>query len=181
MSGSGSGAGLWDFSRQVYGRPGVEPACLALQDRHGVDVNLLLFCCWVATRGVTLDRQTLTAAEAAVAGWRNQVVRPIRALRRRLKRETEGFPAAAVAALRGQLLEAELQAERLEQQRLEAFLPAATESSESGPMLALRALRLYFRQEGVDPDDVDDRDCLALLAGSFPEASPQSLSAVLSG
>ena len=37
---------FWDFSLAVYGRPGVAPACLALQQRHGADVNLLLFCAW---------------------------------------------------------------------------------------------------------------------------------------
>lgn len=172
---------FWAFSLEVYGRPGVAPACLALQDRHGLDVNLLLFCCWAARQSVALDRRTLAAAEAAVAGWRNQVVKPLRGLRRRLKRESEGFAAADVAALRERVLAVELEAERLEQVRLEELLPSPAESTESGPTLALRALRLYFRLEGVDPDDVDDRDCLALLAGTFPEASPQSLSAVLSG
>lgn len=173
--------GLWDFSLTVYDRPGVAAACLALQDRHGLDVNLLLFCCWAASMERGLDPATLGAAETAVSAWRNQVVRPMRALRRRLKREIEGFPAGEVEALRGRLLEVELDGERLEQERLEAFLPVRAESVETGPVLALRALRLYFRLQGVDPDDVDDRDCLALLTGTFPGASPQSLSAVLSG
>lgn len=173
-------AGLWSFSLAVYGRPGVAEACLALQDRHGLDVNLLLFCCWAAAQGRGLDQTTLTAAESAVATWRNQAVRPMRALRRRLKREIEGFDAGAVEALRRRLKEAELEAERLEQMRLAGFLPAAAaEPAESGPVLAVRALRLYFRLQGVDPDDVDDRDCLALLVGTFPEANPQSLSAAL--
>ena len=57
---------FWAFSLEVYGRPGVAPACLALQDRHGLDVNLLLFCCWAASQGVTLDQRTLAAAEEAV-------------------------------------------------------------------------------------------------------------------
>ena len=56
---------FWAFSLDVYGRPGVAPACLALQDRHGLDVNLLLFCCWAASQGVTLDQRTLAAAEEA--------------------------------------------------------------------------------------------------------------------
>ena len=172
---------FWAFSLEVYGRPGVAPACLALQDRHGLDVNLLLFCCWAASQGVTLDQRTLAAAEEAVAGWRNQVVKPLRGLRRRLKRDMEGFPAAETAALREKVKAVELDAERLEQTRLEQQLPPARETAESGPVLAVRALRLYFRLEGVDPDDVDDRDCQALLAGTFPEVSPQALSGALSG
>jgi len=36
---------FWAFSLALYGKPGVAPALLGLQDRLGVDVNLLLFCC----------------------------------------------------------------------------------------------------------------------------------------
>jgi len=35
---------FWDFSLAVWGREAVKPACLALQARHGIDVNILLFC-----------------------------------------------------------------------------------------------------------------------------------------
>ena len=181
MNEAASQADFWAFSLAVYDRPGVAPACLALQDRHGLDVNLLLFCCWTAANGVALDQRSLGAAAAAVAGWRNQIVRPLRSLRQRLKRGIAGFPEDDIAALRRRILEAELEAERLEQQRLAPLLPSETFSAESGPLLGVRALRLYFRLEGVDPDDVDDRDCQALLAGAFPDASPQSLSAALSG
>src|SRR5262249_40267230 len=37
---------FWNFSLKVYGRPGVAAACIALQDGLGLDVNLLLYCCW---------------------------------------------------------------------------------------------------------------------------------------
>lgn len=178
MEGAG---GFWAFSLAVYDRPGVAPACLALQDRHGLDVNLLLFCCWAASKGIGLDRQSLGAAESAVASWRNQIVRPLRSLRQRLKRGMAGFPEAELTALRHKVLEIELEAERIEQGRLEGLLPAAAATTESGIVLAVRALRLYFRLEGVDPDDVDDRDCKALLAGTFPDASEASLNGALSG
>ncbi len=32
---------FWNFSLEVYGGEGVARACLELQDRRGVDVNLL--------------------------------------------------------------------------------------------------------------------------------------------
>jgi uncharacterized protein (TIGR02444 family) len=34
---------FWRFSLDLYGRPGVAPACLALQDEAGADVNLVLY------------------------------------------------------------------------------------------------------------------------------------------
>ena len=42
---------FWDFSLAVWGREAVEPACLALQARHGIDINVLLFCGWAGRRG----------------------------------------------------------------------------------------------------------------------------------
>jgi uncharacterized protein (TIGR02444 family) len=38
--------GFWDFSVRTYGRPGVAEACLALQNRDGADVNMLMFAAW---------------------------------------------------------------------------------------------------------------------------------------
>ncbi len=32
---------FWDFSLAVWGREAVEPACLELQARHGIDVDAL--------------------------------------------------------------------------------------------------------------------------------------------
>ena len=47
---------FWSFSTEFYGRTGVAPACLVLQDRFGCDVNLLLFALWAARRGAACSR-----------------------------------------------------------------------------------------------------------------------------
>ena len=46
---------FWQFSGAVYAHPGVAEACLDLQDRHGLDVNLLLFCAWAGVQGRVFD------------------------------------------------------------------------------------------------------------------------------
>ena len=46
---------FWRFSLRTYRAPGVQEACLALQDRCGADVNLLLFCGWTGRDGRALD------------------------------------------------------------------------------------------------------------------------------
>src|SRR5580658_7843866 len=79
------GSPFWRFSLRFYRQPGVADACIALQDGCGVDVNILLFLLWLAG-----ERRQIAAAEAravcaAVGSWHDEVVVPLRTLRRLLK------------------------------------------------------------------------------------------------
>src|SRR3954453_14941246 len=103
-----AGEAFWRFSLGLYARPGVAEALIALQDRAGRDVNLMLFALWVgAVRGVRLDSGALAAAEAAIGGLRGDVIEPLRAQRRRLKAD----PDPDLRELRRKVLGAELAAE----------------------------------------------------------------------
>lgn len=112
---------FWSFSLDFYARPGVAETCLELQDRHGLDVNLVLYCCW---RGDILTQGQLQAAIALTAPWRAEIVQPLRVLRRRLKPGFPPFPEAGVQGLRKRIADAELEAERLQQQALDALARA---------------------------------------------------------
>ena len=73
---------FWAFALALYARPGVSPACLALQDRHGKDVIIALYGCWVGASGRgRLDSAALTQAEATALPWRRQVVEKLRQTR----------------------------------------------------------------------------------------------------
>mgnify|MGYP000439297982 CR=1 FL=1 len=37
---------FWQYSVAFYREPGIAEACLKLQNQHGFDVNLVLFCIW---------------------------------------------------------------------------------------------------------------------------------------
>ena len=77
---------FWDFALDVYRQPGVSEACLQLQERDHVDVNLLLFACWVgASGGGRLNRDEVERCRDAVGPWHDAVVRPLRGVRRTLK------------------------------------------------------------------------------------------------
>ncbi len=110
---------FWDFSLAVYGRPGVAEACLALQDRHGLDVNLLLFCCWAGAKGRALDAGDMARLIAAAGPWNAEVVRPLRTARRWLKTQRSA-PRDQAEILRARIKADELEAERLEQSILAA-------------------------------------------------------------
>jgi len=110
--------GLWRFSLDLYARPGVEEACLWLQERWGADVNLLLFCCWLERRGRRADRRLLRRAMAAASAWRAEALLPLRRVRRRLRRPLPGLPPGWAAPVRRAAQAAELRAEQVEQRLL---------------------------------------------------------------
>jgi len=138
---------FWNFSLKLYGRPGVAPACLALQDGLGLDVNLLLFCCWHGRANRKLEAADLKRAMAAVAGWQRDVIQPLRAVRRRLKAGVPPISATESEALRRKVNDLELEGERIAQAALEA-LPAPP----TGRRSAVEAnLALYLTLMGRDP------------------------------
>jgi uncharacterized protein (TIGR02444 family) len=113
-------AEFWRFSLAVYGKPGVAPACLLLQDQFGRDINLALYCCWLGASGRgRLTRAALAAADRTVAPWRHQVVEHLRTARRAIKEAAlsggDNLYAKAKAV--------ELEAERVLQSRLAELAP----------------------------------------------------------
>jgi uncharacterized protein (TIGR02444 family) len=76
---------FWQFSLAIYGQAEVAEECLALQKTLGIDVNLLLFCAWLGTRTVALTGKNIEEISAAVAGWHESVVRPLRGVRQGMK------------------------------------------------------------------------------------------------
>src|SRR5579883_645510 len=112
------GSPFWRFSLRFYRRPGAADACIALQDGCGVDVNILLFLLWLAT---ARRRVPVAAAQeicAKAAGWREDVVTPLRTLRRRLKDGSTLVERGAAELFRTRIKAAELESERLQQEAM---------------------------------------------------------------
>jgi len=115
MSDKEAGEAFWRFSLALYEQPGVPEACLALQDEHGLDVNLVLWLLWIGWSGRgRLTADDLARADAHAASWRRDVIVPLRSVRRALK----GSPDAGAEALRNNVKTAELESERLQHHRL---------------------------------------------------------------
>lgn len=113
---------FWAFSLAVYAGDGVAEECLGLQERLGLDVNLLLFAAYMgAVEGIRLEAKDVSAASAAVAAWHDEIVRPMRVARRALKPPSEDATNplhAANATLRLQVKRTELESEKIEQAML---------------------------------------------------------------
>jgi uncharacterized protein (TIGR02444 family) len=107
---------LWRFSLRTYAAPGVADDCLALQERYGIDVNVLLFCAWLgAERRIVINMDEIESCERAVANWYARAVKPLRAARQAMKGLAEA------EAIRTQVKALELEAERREQEMLFAL------------------------------------------------------------
>jgi uncharacterized protein (TIGR02444 family) len=124
-----AGNDFWRFSLEFYGFCRVAPALIALQDRDGLDINLMLFALWLGVSGRRrLDSDALRVADRAIREIRAEIVEPLRALRRSLK----GNPDNDVQSVREGVKALELDAEKLAQSRL-ARLAGPVDAGMSAP------------------------------------------------
>jgi uncharacterized protein (TIGR02444 family) len=111
---------FWKFSLHFYRDAEVQVTCLALQDKYGADVNLLLYLLWRAGAGDAFDLNAIERLNASVEPWRSAAIAPLRAMRRTLKGkilpDTE-----AQQNFQNKVKVMELEAERLEQEYLESL------------------------------------------------------------
>jgi uncharacterized protein (TIGR02444 family) len=112
------GSPFWRFSLQFYRQPGVADACIALQEDAGVDVNLLLFLLWHATKQRAFAAADVAALEATIGAWREATVVPLRAVRRALKLPPALVAPGTAEAFRTRIKAVELEAERLQQEAM---------------------------------------------------------------
>jgi len=176
---------FWDFSLELYARPGVAPACLRLQERLGVDVNFVLFCCWLGAEGrAPLETEGLRGTLAAVSALHDDIIRPLRAVRRRMKEDLHPAPAGLVEAIRRRLAAVELDAERLEQLELESTAAGIGMAKDAGWRRAAANLRTYAAAAGFVWDAEGAHDLAVLLVAAFPDAAdevPAMTKSVLDG
>ena len=140
MSATDDASPFWRFSLGFYRVPGVAEACIRLQDEAGVDVNLLFYLLWLATSEQSLTRAEVEATERQIAPWREQVVKPLRSIRRAIKAPPVAIDAAAAEVFRTQVKGLELEAERLQQEALYVYAQSGRcGAPASSPEAAARA------------------------------------------
>ncbi|NHN38763.1 TIGR02444 family protein [Pseudomaricurvus alcaniphilus] len=104
---------LWPFNLALYQTPGMESLCIELQDRHGINVNVLLWALWLDQHGVPYRRDFYDRAQRTIHPWHSAVVVPLRRWRRRLPK------GRFTLGLRRQVGKLELWAEKKELARLQ--------------------------------------------------------------
>jgi uncharacterized protein (TIGR02444 family) len=167
---AGSTASFKRFALALYGSDGVADACLYLQNRHDLDVNLVLFAAFVgAERRRRLTTSCLDTARARVDAWHTEVVRPLRAVRLRLKIGPAPAPNRTTARLRRRLQQVETAAEVIELDHLCAVLPAYSDTRSAGENareFAAAAIETVVRAYSASPLDHDHRHAIDTIAAA---------------
>jgi uncharacterized protein (TIGR02444 family) len=157
------------FAVDVYGRDGVATASVLLQDRYGVDVNVLLLAAYVGA----VERSAFTGDESAAAvartgQWQRDVVGPLRAVRTRLKDGPPPAPSAATVALRDRIKAVELDAEMIELDELADVAhhleaPAAFGGADER---ATAAMHVVLRHSASHEPTDEERNAIAVIASA---------------
>ena len=168
-----TGDDFWNFSLAVYRQPGVSEECLALQERLGADVNLVLLCAYLgAKRHGLLDEGDIDAAAAASTAWHADVVRNLRAARQALKPWEEGRDLSlqdSPRLLRSAVKKLELDAERVEHDLLANWASGRSFKS-SSPGVAVPA-NIRMLVEYYEPADDTSSPPKRLIAAALSLAS----------
>ncbi|MGI9307712.1 MAG: TIGR02444 family protein [Gammaproteobacteria bacterium] len=158
---------FWGYSLRLYAQPGVQQACLQLQDEFDLDVNLVLFCVWTGAEGPGELRPEELAQCIAQGGlWQREVVKPLRLIRRRLKTESMGAPQALSAAFRPGVQSLEIEAEHVQQLILADIVPV--QRGTTGPGVAVANLLAYTHSSGLAPTGPVRQFLLTILGRAFP-------------
>ena len=163
---------FWDFSVNTYSRDGAAAACLRLQDRLGADVNIVMYCCWVAhDRGVGFDPTAVNRLESIVGPWKLAVVEPLRTIRRALKGTVhDGFDTGEQERLRTEIKRLELRSERLQQDALfatRAPIPETSVSPDERRNMARANVDLYLETLQRLGEDADRSDVQLIVNAAF--------------
>ena len=168
-----------DFSIRVYAEPEVAEACLALQERHGADINVVLFCLWIADCGRgRLPRSQLGDLLEEIAEWRDDLIVPLRALRSRLKEGVVGVSEEHSEIVRSAVKRAELDAEHVEQLQLAGRTPGERDQDikpEAAAMDAAENLAQYLSLLKVRSSAHEQAWVASLLSAAFPAVPPDKI------
>ncbi len=172
---------FWDYSVEIYAKPGIADNLLSLQNDHGADVNMLLFCCWTGiTRGVFTD-QSFNKANDFSHSWCEHAVSPLRQVRAWMKHsgcESDSVDSDWCMSLREKVKSVELQAEKLQQYALESIIaaqPDVTLSLNEQQNAMVINLKRYLDSADIRINDRIIHQLTEVIRMSFPqcETSPQ--------
>jgi len=112
---------LWNYSTQIWTLPEVEAICLDLQDSYDANANMLLYCCWIGDKNLSLNDDDLQILLDTIKPWQT-IIKPLRDSRKMMKQQLLALPANMIDKTVSNISEMELNAEHMTQLALEKAL-----------------------------------------------------------
>ncbi len=162
---------FWNYSNQIWSLPEVENNCLELQNQHDLNVNLLLYCCWLGDKQLRLDNEQIKTLISAAEPWET-VIKPLRCSRNMMKQHLIAMPADLIDQTIKNISEMELNAERMEQMSLEKALnlvQLTTSDGESIIECSLHNLKCYVEYMGEQSAESIDSQLGQLLNNLYQD------------
>lgn len=174
---------LWDFSLQVYGQKGVSSACIGLQDRHTLDVNIVLLCLWLGSSGRPVIDQTFLERILEVSTrWNKEIVCKIRSARVTLKEKFSTIPLERCETLRQGLLALEIDCEHSQLLAFASIVHTEENADLDDPLklaICLANLSLYFNHLEIKAGGDDFADVELIVSATFPGLEKEILKSSL--
>jgi len=173
---------FWDFSVRTYSTKGVPDACLSMQNDHGADVNMLMYCCWVGVHFGQFDDHLFDRASIFSEDWAENVVSRLRSARKWMKHTgcmADDVPTDQCMQLREQIKSIELAAEKMQQDVLATFPESNVlcGADSSRPTLESTAANLfrYSSYAGINvSDEVREKFAVIVLA-AIPDSDVEMI------
>ncbi len=110
------------FAFNLYEGEALRRELLRLQDTHGLDIPLALFCMWRGVEARAIAMETMREAVAFSAQWCGALTGPVRALRREWKAGIAGLPDDLTERARQHVAKAEIGIEEIQMAHLSTML-----------------------------------------------------------
>lgn len=135
---------FWDWSINKYASPDVQKLCLEMQDKYGLDVNVLLWSVWVAQVGKEPSDQDWILVNSLSEWFQDSFLNLLRRVRRSLKSSPSYISVDESVAVKRLVLNAELELEKLEQSELEKITVGFKQTQQDVRENAAKFLNTYL-------------------------------------
>jgi uncharacterized protein (TIGR02444 family) len=144
----------------LYADEKVKTACLRLQDHYGLNVNVLLYCLYLGAQKKYVPREKFERLTYTLSPWHENVTRPLRHLRRKIKTTTPND-----LSIYNKLVDAEIDCERKEQNLVESTLGNGeiARVNDSPCLVTVQNLKYYCSSRGVTATS-DDAELIEQLS-----------------
>ena len=112
---------LWNYTTQLWMLPDVKKTCKELQNNFDININMLLYCCWLGDKGLHINEDDLQVLLDTLQQWQT-VIQPLRDSRKMMKKNLMIMPKELVEQTKKNISEMELNAAHITQLTLEKTL-----------------------------------------------------------